>query len=1058
MVDLLIFIFLTLFSIYFTLHIGLKLDTFILPNLKIEKLYIKWDEKIRVDIESIKITKSNTKGKLDLTTLDIKKILKKTRLLATLFGDINIKSIQFNETSATFRYKEGDAGFLNLRSPDLHLDASVEMNNHLIMLDISNFHDKITNSTVVGQVVIDTLEDRLYSDLNINISETISLDVLLLANQDELKLYSKTTEAVTKPIGPVVKLAKLGPDIDPWIIDQLQGRSLEIDYIKGRMQYDNPISLFDSLHIKANYKDVKYVFAPGYAPAISKRVDLGFRNRILYIYPRNATYYGQPGGKTWITIDFKRPEDPLIKVDVDTTARLVPKLVTWLEGYDIPLPFYQTKGKTKVKIFLTIPILTLDISAHGNFSTANAQFNFSDTNIDVKNVKVRLDDTTINIKSLNASLLDKAINADVTGKLNPVTEKGYFNITLNDLHFGTPKEGFKLDKAKAPLKIQYILQPKTERIIIPKSHWRYNNQALTIDATTTPFKFSTLSGSLPITYLKLDNKLEAYVSGNYNIKKMSTDLFIDLIKLEHKELSLDQTSASLKVQYDKQLSVQLLNPSNWKLDQTPFKLYPSRFTYESNVLRIESTHILVPDLLDSRIEGKYNIVHGNGKIILKELRASVGDKELLNINKNVKIYIKKKNHQHIVEVPIFNFKLESNPQGWNMGIKEIKLLSTYSPLLQEYNLTSGAVHLSKQTEEGIRIYGVFPFPYKILVQKNIPQEKIKFSGVYEKEQLNLYINNDINLKYRYNKLDITANKIGIDIFEIFNFLHDHQDNSADPTPSNIKVSIQAKDSYIYFGKVRRAPADRLLFQYSDNDLKAQLLHGKRGGAALEMNDKNEIYIYGDHLNDKFLSQMAEFTEFEGGEASFYISGKREKLDGVIRLRHTTIKDYKAMNNILAFINTIPALVTFSVPHYNTDGMNIEEAYTGFTYHKDKLILNSFYLRTPELAFNGKGHVNIAKQNVDIETSLITEATNNLSKIPLLGYILVGKEENTITTTLTLKGPINDPLVASTMAKDMGIGSFNIIRRALTFPIHYVEKAKIAIEDAEKERTKEEKKK
>ncbi len=1057
MVDLLIFIFLTLFSLYFTLHIGLKLDTFVLPNLKIEKLYIKWDEKIRVDIESIEITKSNTQNKFDITSLDIKNLLKRTRLLATLFGDINIRDIQFNDTNATFRYKEGEAGFINLKSPEVDLDASVKMNNHLILLNIAHFHDNSSDSKIVGQIAVDLQEDRLYSKLDINISNTIALDFFLLANQEELKLWTTTPQAITKPIGPVVKLAHLGPDIDPWIIDQLQGRALEIEYIKGRMQYDAPISLFDSLQMKANYKDVKYVFAPGYDPAISKHVDLAFKNRLFYIYPRNATYYGQPGGKTWITIDFKRPNDPLIKVDVDTTAQLTPQLVSWLDGYGIALPFYQNRGETKVKLDLSIPIVSLDISAHGDLSTPNACFNFSDTDINVKNVKVRLDNTTIKIQALNASLLDKAINADVKGKLNPVTGKGYFDIIVNDLHFGTADEGLQLDNERSPLKLQYIIQPRAERFVIPKSHWKYDNRALNVDATKVPFQFTTLSGSIPITYLDLEDKIEAYVSGNFNIKKLSTNLFLDLIKLEHGALSLDQTSTSLKINYDKQLSIHLLNPSNWKLGKSSFKLYPSNFTYESNILNIKSTHIIIPELLDSKIEGYYNIVHGNGKITLKELKASFGDKELLNINRDVKIYIKEKEQQHIVEVPIFNFEFKTNSQGWDMGIKEMHLLSSYSPLLQEYNLTSGGIHLTKQSKGEIDVYGFFPYPYKIIVQDNTPQDKVKFSGTYKDEKVNIYINNDINLQYQHNKLDITADKIGINIFAIFDFLHDHQSEKKSDQTSNIKLSIQANDSYIYFGKVRRAPADKLLLQYSDHDLKAQLLHGKNGGAALEVNADEEIYIYGDHLDDIFMTQLAEFSEFKGGEVSFYISGKREKLDGVIRMRHTTIKDYKAINNILAFINTIPALVTFNIPHYTTKGMRVEDAYTGFTYHNDKIDLNSFYIRTPELTFNGKGNVDLAHKSLDIETSLVTEATSNLSKIPLLGYILVGKDDNTITTTITLKGPMNDPVVENTMAKDIGIGSFNIIKRALTFPVHYVEKAQVAIEAAAEARKKGKKK-
>jgi len=1045
-IDLLIFIFITLFTIYFTLHIGLKLDKFILPGLKIEKLYIKWDEKISVNIDSIKITKSNTENNFDISSLDVDKILKKSHIVGAFFSHIYIRRIQVNDVNATFRYIENREAHLKINGPTLNLLTTINMNEHLLYISVKEFRETSTNTTLTADLIGDTIDNRLYGIINVNVADTMPLKLYLLADSKKVKIWGKSSEPITKPIGPVVKIANLNPTVNPWIIDYLKGDILNIDYLKGTLYYDDPISLLDTLDVKASYSDVEYTFAPGYAPAIGHKVDLSFRNRVLYIYPREATFYGQPGGKTWIKIDFSTPENPLLTVDVDTSARLTPKLITWLEGYGISLPFYQIKGLTKVKLAVWITLEDINVQAKGSFTSPKATFNFTGTDINIKNVKINLNNTDIDIYSLHGDMLDKSIAIDLTGKFNPVAEKGRFDILVHDLHFGND-DGLSIDKQHKKLDFTYLLQPGADRLIFPESHWKFNHKEITLQSFIAPFKFTTLSGSIPATYIHNKERIKAYVSGTFDIKNLKTDLMVDLVTLETPNLTLEQSNSTLRVQYDKVLHVQSTKKAKWKFYNNDLTIFPSKFTYKSNTINLDDVHLAALEIVNSKIIGQYNIEDGKGKIILKQLIAQSDDLVLLDIEKDIKIYLYKKKNEQRVEVPIFNLKFKSKPTGWKIGIKSIELISSYSPLLQEYNITNGSIYMSSHTKaDKINVYGNLNYPYKILVKNNKPLDFIKFSGNYANEQLTIITQNGVKVKLTQNNLDISADNIGINIFSILDFISDHKSKSNVKSKSNFKIDIKTKKSYLYLDAKRRALTDKLLLQYKNNELKAQLLYGKDGGAALELNADGNLYIYGDRLNDVFMSELAEFSEFKGGSLSFYLSGKVEKLNGVIRMNNTTIKDYKAINNTLAFINTIPALITFSVPHYNTQGLRITEGYAGFKYEKDLITLSGFRLVSPELAFNGKGTVNLKTKTVDIETSLITDTTNNLSKIPLLGYILVGKQEETITTTITLKGPMSDPVVENTLAKDIGVGSFNIIKRALTFPVHYIDQAQKSIKN------------
>ncbi len=1045
-IDLLIFIFAALFSIYFTLHIGLHLDNFRLPGIKIEQLYIKWDEKIAVDVGSIIITESNTKKKFDIRAIDPQALLKKSRILDLLFSDITVQRIRYNDINATFRYKERTAGYLNIDGPTFKLSATVTMADHLLLLDINKFLAASSKSSMNGKLLIDTHDAKLYGDLNINAGDVMPLKLYLLADRQKVKLWGRGTEPFTKSIKPAVRIAHLHPKVEPWVADYHSGKAIDLKYFKGTLVYDNPITLLDTLDARLRYDDVQYTFAQGYAPVFAKYVDVTFKDRVLSIYPREATYYAQPGEKTWLKIDFSNPSNPLLTVDVDTNAQVTQEMLPWLKGYGISLPFYQTRGKTAVKLAIWVELNTLHVGAEGSFKTDEATFNFSNTPIDVKDVVVNLNNSDVDIQKLNATLLDDAINADLTGQFNPAKGIGKFDIALHRLTFKRDRSRFEMDPEQKALELTYLIEPKKERLKIPKSYWRLNQNQIVINPFTAPFKFSTLSGTVPTTLVSSESIFKGYVTGRFNIKKLETDLIVDLLTVKTPSLSLEQTTLPLEIRYRDGLYLNVKKRSDWKFGETRFILYPSILSYKNSLVYIQEAHIALSDLAETYFSGSYNTQSSRGSFMLKGLKAKTGNTRLLETPNDIKVTVDKDGSTQVVKIPSLDLIYQQNEAEWNASISDINTVSQQSPFLTEYNITEGEFRLSSAADSGaITLSGHIPYPYEILVKNNIPVKTIDFNGIYNNENLALTINNTIKASWKHERLKIKAKDVGFNLPEIFNFIKEHPATDENSTKSRFRADIEADNSSLYINEGRSAPADKLLLQYFDGDLNTQLLHGKKGGASLEYSNK-KLFVYGDSLNDTFMNGLAEFSDFKGGELSFYALGSPDDLEGVIQVKNTIVKDYKAVNNIFAFVNTIPALVTFSVPHYTTQGLKVSEAYGGFALKDDLLTIKGFHVNADELVFNGKGSVDLNTKTLDVETSLVTNATTNLAKIPFIGYILLGKDDNKVTTTITLTGPIEDPKVENTLAKDIAIAPFNILKRALTFPVHYFDKAQKAIDE------------
>jgi len=1047
-IDLLIFIFVAFFSIYFTLHIGLKLENIILPGIQAEQLYIKWDEKIAVNIESIKITKSNKGNLSDLTTPDPKKIVEVSHMLDTLFSDVNIERIQYGEINATFRYKDDQAAHIEAKGPSLDLVADIAIKEHLLLADIRGRRLSSDGSSMNGKFLIDTNETRLYGSLKLNAAAVMPLELFLLADQQKVQLWGRGSEPFTKPIKPAIRIAHLHPKVEPWVADYHQGEAINLEYFKGTLVYRDPITLLDTLDAKLRYDKVQYVFAPGYAPVIAEYADVTFKDRVLNIYPREATYYGQPGQKTWLKIDFTDPGNVLLSVDVDTDARLAKEMLPWLEGYGIKLPFYQTAGKTKVKLAIEVGLNNIDVRAKGSFKTDQATFNFSNTDINVSDVHVDLHNTDIDIKKLNASLLDNAVNADLSGQLNPVKEAGKFDITLNRLRFISGNNRFEMAPGDQKLELTYLIKPNKDRLTIPKSYWRFNKRPLMVNPVTMPFDFLTLSGTVPTTLVSSEDFLKSYITGQFSLKKMQCDFIADLLSLKTPSLSLEQSSLPVELKYHDGLYINIKKRSDWEVGNSMFTLFPSILSYKNDLLYVQDAHFALGDYLDTYLSGSYNTDDKNGKFTLKKLQAGAA-KALLKTRRDIELTLRKEKESYYAKIPALDIDYRQNETGWEISINDLGNIAKRSPLLSEYNITKGNVHLrSDSTSDAIGIRGTFAYPYGVLVKSNRPIKNIDFNGSYTDERLELLLNKDVLATLAHNRLKVKTENVGFSLPAIFDFFKDHPAADNNSTKTRFRAEVEARNSYLYINELRRAPADKILLQYKGGNLNAQLLHGQKGGIALEYANKT-FFIYGDQLNDKFMNGLAEFSDFKGGELSFYLLGTPEEFEGVVQVKNTIVKDYKIMNNVFAFLNTIPALVTFSVPHYNIKGLTVDEAYGGFSVKDDVMTIKGFHVTAPELAFNGKGSVNLSNKTLDVETSLVTEAGSNLSKIPLLGYILVGEEDNKATTTISISGPLSDPNVSNTLAKDIVIAPFNIVKRALTFPVHYIDKAQAALEEAEK---------
>ena len=229
-------------------------------------------------------------------------------------------------------------------------------------------------------------------------------------------------------------------------------------------------------------------------------------------------------------------------------------------------------------------------------------------------------------------------------------------------------------------------------------------------------------------------------------------------------------------------------------------------------------------------------------------------------------------------------------------------------------------------------------------------------------------------------------------------------------------------------------ADTLNAQYFNSEVTAQLKY-KQGKAGFNLNRYGIFYLYGSNFNDSFMEKLFATSKFSKGALSFTFNGAFDDFSGIIEIENTILKEYKALNNVFAFVNTVPSLVTFSVPDYSQKGLHVENMYVGFTAKKGLYDLSDLSLTSKEIKIDGKGSMNLNVDTLDLDLNLKTDLGSKASKIPIVGYILFGKKS--ISTSLKVTGSIYDPSVSTTVAKDIITAPLNIIKRTLLLPVELI---------------------
>lgn len=199
--------------------------------------------------------------------------------------------------------------------------------------------------------------------------------------------------------------------------------------------------------------------------------------------------------------------------------------------------------------------------------------------------------------------------------------------------------------------------------------------------------------------------------------------------------------------------------------------------------------------------------------------------------------------------------------------------------------------------------------------------------------------------------------------------------------------------------------------------------------------KQTLLLEGKNLTSMFINTLLAREIFENGVFEFYADGKSGRdLDGTFKINDTTIKGMIFYNNLMAFMHTIPSLITFQNPGFNEDGFQVTSGFVEFSRDEDILTIDKLSLKGKSADVLGSGTVNLKTNTFDInlQISVLKNLATIIDVIPIVNYILLG-EDGRVYTNIKVTGTLEKPKMKTYAIQDTLLTPLEIIQRVLETP-------------------------
>ncbi len=373
--------------------------------------------------------------------------------------------------------------------------------------------------------------------------------------------------------------------------------------------------------------------------------------------------------------------------------------------------------------------------------------------------------------------------------------------------------------------------------------------------------------------------------------------------------------------------------------------------------------------------------------------------------------------------------------GIEAEAKEIHLLKPYfSSQLKQ--IKSGDMYF-KYNKPGFFLKAKIVYPNNIFTIDKKTIDTFHIRAYTQNDTIHVAVNGTVSITATKKKTAINLKNIDIHLDELLqklNFNERLREKRLQKMPYQSGfIEISGYNSDIWYKKFQLSSLFyNVKIRQNPFYLKFETKHKK--GKIRGIVEKDKINIVGKNLSDATMRRLTTLNQLKGGSFDFDAKGKIDDFGGTIFIRDSLWAKTALYNNLLATLNTIPAILTLKNPGFSKKGFKIKRGALEYRFKDKKLFFRKILIEGYSAQITGKGSINFEKELIAIRLQIhfLESLTNVLNKIPVAGYLIFGKD-GTLAVTLNISGPLENPKVTTEATKDIIRAPINILERTLTLP-------------------------
>jgi len=152
----------------------------------------------------------------------------------------------------------------------------------------------------------------------------------------------------------------------------------------------------------------------------------------------------------------------------------------------------------------------------------------------------------------------------------------------------------------------------------------------------------------------------------------------------------------------------------------------------------------------------------------------------------------------------------------------------------------------------------------------------------------------------------------------------------------------------------------------------------------------------------------------------------------------TLKRFSLLSKVFSILN-VSQLFRFRLPDMVMDGMPYNQINASFAFRDGVVTTEDLFIDSNAMNITIVGEFDLVRKqlNATVGVKPLQTIDKVVSRIPVVGWVLTGKNRSLITTYFEAKGSLDNPTVRSITVKSMAKGVFGIFKRLFSLPAKLV---------------------